>query len=416
MRALEAALNAVWAMETNALETLLTIAAREHETPTPEVLEAYRAKTLANAEVATVRDGVAIISLNGPMIKRGNFFSAMSGATSYDVIARDLTTARTDPKVKAGILLMDTPGGEANGAGELAAMVKAFAAEKPIIAYVGGMAASAGYWIASAATEIVVDPSAMLGSIGAQVALGKRDDPKGVTTYKFVSSQSPMKNADPGTDEGAAHMQGIVDAMAQVFVEDVARNRGVAISTVLSDFGKGGIFVGQDAVKAGLADSTGNFEGVLAELSGKRSGPSKGTTTMSGAGMSNSDAELDRIVAASVAKAMATSTAPAAATYSHADVERATAEAVAKAMAGHVGAGAALAHQGAIISAAEAEELERDAYVSRITGEPLPQITAVRHARERDVESAAAAQAAVARDKAADQAELDAWVARISAA
>jgi hypothetical protein len=62
MRALEAALNAVWAMEPTALETLLTIAAREHDMPTPEALEAYRAKTLANAEQATVRDGVAIIA------------------------------------------------------------------------------------------------------------------------------------------------------------------------------------------------------------------------------------------------------------------------------------------------------------------------------------------------------------------
>jgi len=179
--------------------------------------------------------------------------------------------------VKAAILNIDSGGGDASGAGELASMIKAFAAEKPIVAYVNGMGASAAYWLASAADEIVVDATAVLGSIGVRVGLAKREDPKGSTTFEFVSSQSPMKGADPATKEGAAHLQGIVDAMGQVFVEAVAANRGKSVATVLSDFGKGGMFVGQGAVKAGLADRVGTFEGVLAELSAARpSGRSKG--------------------------------------------------------------------------------------------------------------------------------------------
>jgi ClpP class serine protease len=284
-----------------ALETLLTIAAREHEI-TPEALEAYRAKSLATAEQATVRNGVAIVAATGPMMKRANLFSAISGATSYEIMARDLTAARDDPKVKAAILNLDTPGGEASGAGELAAMVKSFASVKPIVAYVNGTAASAGYWIASGATQIVVDPTAMLGSIGAMFTLKVADDPKGSTTYKFISSQSPMKNADPASNEGAAHLQTLVDAMAQVFIEDVARNRGIATETVLSDFGKGGMFIGQDAVNAGLADRVGNFEGVLTELS-------KGRLKVTGKGATMSEqtftaADMSAAVANAVADAM----------------------------------------------------------------------------------------------------------------
>ena len=269
--ALEAALGAVWAMEENTLATVLSIAAREHDV-TVEALEAYRAKSLDRAEQATVRDGVAIISATGPMMKRANLFAAMSGATSYDILARDLTVARDNPKVKAAILNIDSGGGDASGAGELASMIKAFAAEKPIVAYVNGMGASAAYWLASAADEIVVDATAVLGSIGARMAIRKADDPKGSTTFEFVSSQSPMKGADPATKEGAAHLQGIVDAMGKVFVAAVAENRGKSVATVLSDFGKGGLFVGKDAVKAGLADRVGTFEGVLAELSAARGG------------------------------------------------------------------------------------------------------------------------------------------------
>lgn len=277
MRALEAALNAIWAMEPAALETLLEIAAREHDV-TPEALEAYQARTLANAEQAQVRDGVAIISANGPLFKRANLMTALSGATSYDIMRRDLQAA-VDANLKGAILKIDSPGGEAGMVAELAAYVASLRGSFPVIAYVSDMGASAAYWLASATQEIVIAPTAILGSIGVQMALREREEAKGTTTYRFVSSQSPLKNADPGTEAGAQQIQSVVDAMAQVFVEAVATYRGVATETVLTEFGKGGIFVGQDAVKAGLADRIGNFEGVLAELSkGRRSAMSKGAT------------------------------------------------------------------------------------------------------------------------------------------
>lgn len=306
-RALEVAENAVWAMEQGALETLLTIAAREHEV-TPQALEAYRAKALAGTERATVRDGVAIISATGPMFKRANLMTALSGATSYDVMRRDLQAAVDDPKVRAILIDMDSPGGEASGAGEFAAAVHAVRGVKPIKAYVNGMGASAGYWIIAGADEIIIDPQAMLGSIGVQMALRSREDPKGTTTHTFISSQSPMKNADPGSEAGATAIQSVVDAMAQVFVEAVASYRGVDTETVLSGFGKGGIFVGKDAVAAGLADRVGNFEGVLAELSTtRRSAKTKGAkmadeTTFTAA-------ELDAAVARAVTSALEASNA-----------------------------------------------------------------------------------------------------------
>lgn len=271
MRALEAALNTIWAMEERSLEQLLTIAAREHET-TPEAIEAYAAKSLANSERARERGGVAIIDVIGATFKRANLFVAMSGATSYEIIRADLQAAVDNPKVKAILLNIDSPGGEASGVSEVAEAIHSMRGVKPITAYIGGMGASAGYWMASAADRIVIDPTALLGSIGVQWAV--RGDPpandKQAKTYRFVSSQSPLKNASPDTEEGFAHLQSAVDAMAQVFVETVARNRGVDTETVLKDFGKGGIFVGKDAVKAGLADELGSFEGVLAELSGGR--------------------------------------------------------------------------------------------------------------------------------------------------
>ena len=288
MRALDAALNVIWAMEEGSLQTLLAIAGREHDT-TPEAVEAYRAKTMAGTDRARVRDGVAIIDVIGATFKRANLFTAMSGATSYEIVRADFQAAIDDPKVKGIMLNIDSPGGEASGTGELAAAVAAARGKKPITAYVGGMGASAGYWLASAADRVVIDSQAILGSIGVQWAM-KGDTPesdKTAKTYTFISSQSPLKNASPETEAGAKQLQSAVDAMAAVFYEAVAMNRGVDIETALNNFGKGGIFVGKDAVKAGLADELGSFESVLAELSAGRKGaakspsPRNGRTTMS---------------------------------------------------------------------------------------------------------------------------------------
>lgn len=276
MRAIELALREPWAMEESALAGVLAIAARENEI-TPQALEAYRAKNLEGAERAQIRDGVAVISATGPLLRRANIFTAISGATSYDIMRRDLQAA-VDAGVKGVLLDVDSPGGAVNGAAELAQAVYDLRGKVPVIAYVGGTGASAAYWIASAADAVVIDPTAILGSIGVQMAMTVGADEKGANTFTFISSQSPMKNADPATKDGAAALQAMVDSLAQVFVETVARNRGVPVATVLANFGKGGVFVGKQAVAAGLADRTGTFESVLTEL---KAGKTTMTTTTS---------------------------------------------------------------------------------------------------------------------------------------
>ncbi|PWC81260.1 S49 family peptidase [Azospirillum sp. TSH64] len=271
MRAYEAALAAVWAMEEGSLRGLLEIAARENAV-TPEALEAYRAQWLERGEQARVRDGVAILDVRGPLFKRANVFQAMSGATSYEVLRRDFAAALDDPEVGAVLLHIDSPGGEALGTAELAQAIYDARGRKPIVAYVGGLGASAAYWIASATDEIVVDATAIVGSIGVRMALRDTraaEERAGVRTMNFASSQSPAKIDDPATDEGAARIQRTIDALADVFIGAVARNRGVDRETVLSKFGQGGTEVGEAAIAAGLADRLGSFEAVFADLAAR---------------------------------------------------------------------------------------------------------------------------------------------------
>lgn len=269
MSALDAALQAHWAMVPDSLETLCTIAARENN-PTPEVLEAYRSAAAERGERMTQRDGVAILDVSGPLFKRANLFVKFSGATSYEILRRDLQVAMDDPAIHAIMLKVDSPGGEANGCDEIAAAIYEARGKKPVWAYVSGMACSGGYWIASAAEKVVVSDLAVLGSIG--VVLGitdrkKADEKNGVSRIDFVSAQSPGKRPDIHTDEGKARVQKMVDDLATVFVSAVAKHRKTSVETVIEKFGAGGVEIGANAVALGMADQVGQFETALSELS-----------------------------------------------------------------------------------------------------------------------------------------------------
>jgi len=287
MRALhvfEAAVNTPWAITEGALQTILEIAAGEMvdlenvarwKGQGSEAVEAQLGQPLDDTRTVTVRDGVATIPVQGPIVRYADFFSEMSGATSIDTLARDFSRALSDPTVHAIVLLVDSPGGAVNGVNEFSEMVYQARETKPIVAYVAHMGASAAYWIASACSEIVCDATASLGSIGVVMAL--RDPSKqSVRDLEFVSSQSPNKRPNVATERGRAQIQSQVDSLATVFVETVARNRGVSSETVLSEFGQGGVLIGREAVQAGLADRLGSYESVVAELKDQKPGSMPG--------------------------------------------------------------------------------------------------------------------------------------------
>lgn len=251
-----------WAILPNALETMLSIAERTNIEV--DALEKQRGEALKNSNDITVRDGIATIEATGPMMRYGSFFSRISGATSYDVLAQDLTTALEDPRIKAIIFAINSPGGQVDGNLELSDMVFAARGVKPIVAYVSHLGASAAYRLAAATDEIIVSPESILGSIGVVLKLEKTNPNS--KTIEIVSTQSPKKRLTPESPEGLAQAQSVADAIAQTFIESVAKYRGVSVDTVLAEFGGGGVFLGQAAVDAGLADRMGSYESVLAEL------------------------------------------------------------------------------------------------------------------------------------------------------
>ena len=263
MRVWNKAADEPWAITSSALTTILDIAARQNAPP--EAVAAKLGRELQNSYRLEMRDGIAVLPVVGPLFRYANLFTQVSGASSYELLAKDFTQAVENPDVKAIVLNIDSPGGEVNGCAEFADMIHEARGAKPIIAYASGDAASGAYWIAAAADEIVVSKTSALGSIG---VVGVYRGNKGEDAVEVVSSQSPYKRLDPDTDDGRARLQKRIDAMADVFVDAVAKYRGVASSHVQNHYGSGDVFIGDAAVKQGLADRIGSFEKLLSEISG----------------------------------------------------------------------------------------------------------------------------------------------------
>lgn len=224
-----------------------------------------------NAPTARARDGVAIIPIQGPLSKEPSIWSWIFGGCDYQTIAKDINAATESPEIHSIILDVDSPGGEVSGCDELSALIDAASRKKKVVAYAGGMCASAAYWLASAANEIVADPCAILGSIGVRATLvdtSKAEEMAGVAVYDIVSDQSPLKAVDPSKESDRARVKDTLTQLASVFIGRVAKNRGVTSETVKSNYGRGGVMTGSAALKAGLSDRFGNFESLLSELSG----------------------------------------------------------------------------------------------------------------------------------------------------
>jgi ClpP class serine protease len=240
---------------------------------------------LPDAVNATVRDGIATIPVRGPLFHYASELDQPCGCTSYEAIARDVRAVMAMAAagdVRSAIALIDSPGGQVDGVAETADLFHALRAQIPVTAYIAATGASAAYILAAAAggsSDIVIARQAIAGSIGVRMTTGRR---RNDGTAEIVSSQSPKKVLDASTAEGRAELQSMVDELATVMGEDIARYRGISLDQVWSDYGQGGVMVGRTAVKAGLANRVGDFESVFSQMArAPRATPAAGGNTHS---------------------------------------------------------------------------------------------------------------------------------------
>jgi signal peptide peptidase SppA len=166
---------------------------------------------------------------------------------------------------------VDSPGGVTDLVPETAAEIRAARERKPITAVANTMAASAAYWLASQASEVVVTPSGWLGSIGvymlhvdwsgnnAQIGV----KPTYISAGKYKTEGNPE---EPLSESAREHMQEDVDRFYSMFLSDVALGRGVDVETVRADFGEGRVLLAEPSLQAGMADRVETFEDAVARL------------------------------------------------------------------------------------------------------------------------------------------------------
>lgn len=239
------------------------------------VIEAQIGKPLANQQRAydIAYGGVALLPVEGVLSKRMNMFSRISGGASTQILARDLRAALADPQVKSVILTIDSPGGTVDGTQEAArAVLGARSGDKPVVAWIDGMAASAAYWIASAADSIHLGAATdIVGSIGVamqHVDYSQQDVKFGIKRTDIYSGKYKRIASDttPLSEEGRAYLQAQSDYYYSLFVEAVAQQRGVDVEQVLKDMADGRIFIGQQAIDNGLVDQGSTLDDLVAEL------------------------------------------------------------------------------------------------------------------------------------------------------
>lgn len=244
--------------------------------PDAEELEARLSRQRGQPDGGVAdRDGaVSVIPVRGVISQRASMIEDISpgAGTSAERIESQMRDAYASRDVKAIVLDIDSPGGAAAGTPEAADVIRSYrGGEKPIIAQVHGLAASAAYWIASAADEIVATPSSQIGSIGVitvheSIARMLEDEGRDKTIISAGAYKAEATPYAPLTDDARAHMQDTVNRYYQLFLSGVSEGRGVSVEYVEANYGQGRTYIADEAMRAGMIDRIDTMRNTLIRL------------------------------------------------------------------------------------------------------------------------------------------------------
>lgn len=237
-------------------------------------IEARLGRQLVNPrQEINIINGVAIVSLHGIIAKRFNLFQEISGGASTQIFSDQIKIAAFDDDVKAILLDIDSSGGTVDGSFEAAQIVFEAREHKPVVSFVDGTGASAGYLIAAAAEKVFISgPATITGSIDVVIThIDKSNLEKNIGVKTTEITHGKFKRIatqyEPLSKEAKEHLQNQVDFMYTVFVEKVALFRGVSVETVLNDMADGRLFIGQQAIDANLVDGFSTLDALVEQLS-----------------------------------------------------------------------------------------------------------------------------------------------------
>ena len=216
----------------------------------------------SKTDIFAKKEGVGIVELKGLIV-------------SSEQVLKHLTEFRNNPNVKSIVLRIESPGGAVGASQEIYQEVMRTNEVKPIIASMGSMGASGGYYAALGAENIIANPGTMTGSIGVIVKFPNLEGLFEKIGYKSeVIKSGPLKDVGasnrPMSEEERKLMQDLIDNVYDQFVGDIAAARGMPEETV-QELADGRVYTGEQALEVGLIDSLGNFTDAIiaaAEMGG----------------------------------------------------------------------------------------------------------------------------------------------------
>ncbi len=185
-------------------------------------------------------------------------------------ILNTLDEYRKNSSIKGILLRIESPGGGVGPSQEIYREVVRVSKTKPVLASLGGIAASGGYYIAAGAKKIVANPGTLTGSIGVIINFGNFTElfkkigykPITIKSGKFKDIGNPGREMKPEEKE---YLEKLVKNVHEQFVNDVAKGRKLPVEKV-KKIADGRIFTGQQAKELGLVDELGNFQDAVKEL------------------------------------------------------------------------------------------------------------------------------------------------------
>lgn len=264
-----------WALMPERMAAYASMLARQYAAPRageeegPEYMDSPQRIAAAPRRNNARSGAIAVIPVYGAIVQRASQIDICEGGTSTQQISAALADAMADDTVAQVLLDIDSPGGSVYGLQEVASEVSR--AQKPVIAVANSLAASAAYWLGTAASEFYVTPGGEVGSIGVWQAhqdWSKALAEQGVNVTlisagKFKVEGNPYQPLDA---EAQSFMQSRVDDYYGAFTKAVAKGRKVGIDQVRNGMGQGRVLGAEQAVAEKMVDGIATFDEVVARM------------------------------------------------------------------------------------------------------------------------------------------------------
>jgi len=234
-----------------------------------QAVEARLGRPLANEQQQYVvrEGGVGVLSATGVMAPKANLFMQVSGGVSTQMLTKQIDSMAADPRIRSAIFNPDSPGGNVLGIPAAAKALRNLAAAKPTVTVVQGVMASAMYWVGSGSNAIFVEGETdMVGSLG---VIGRitwdKADPNSMDLVRGKYKRASVNGAAPSA-EYIAYQEAQFDYLYTLLIDQVASNRGATSEDVLNRMADGRVFIGQQAIDAGLVDGVSTLDAMVEQL------------------------------------------------------------------------------------------------------------------------------------------------------